>query len=156
LDFYKGVEQMAAGAVVAAGTAVDIYAARKASKANIKALEAQAGERERSAAEVLERFELKAEMDRMETGQLVGVQKNMFSKGGVDIGTGTPLLAAEEAMRLNEKAISLSSRETKFQVGQLMREADAERQAVKDEKKAFKLRALGSVLQAGAMMTPKK
>jgi hypothetical protein len=140
---------MAAGAVIAAGTAVDIYASRKAMKSQTKALEAQARERELAATEVMERFELRADMARLDTRGLVASQKAAFAKGGVDVTTGTPLLAEEEANRLTERAIEMEEREATFQSSQLMREADAERAAAKDAKKAFKIQAVAKIVQAG-------
>jgi hypothetical protein len=148
---------MAAGAVIATGTAVELYAARKASKASREALEAQATERERAAVEVMERFEIRSELQRMEVTGLIASQGGAFSKGGVDLGSGTPLLAAEEASRLSERAISMAKRESQFQADELFREASAERKMAKDEKKAFRLRAASTILNtAGSTYMAKK
>lgn len=142
---------MAAGAV-AAGVGLDIYASRKAMKQETAALEAQAAERELAATELMERFEIRSEISRMETTKLIGKQKAAFAKGNVDVGTGTPLLAAEEAFRLSERAISLEKREADFEYNQLLRAAEADKAAAEDERKAFKIRTISKVIQGGGQM----
>jgi hypothetical protein len=119
-------------------------------KAKKRAAEAQARQLEAQAQEVLRRSELNRIKMKEEQKQFEGVQASGFAKGGIDLGTGSPLLVMAETAIQFEKDIAEEKRQAEFEAAQIRAGAAAQRQSGRDSARAGRIGAIGDIVGAGA------
>jgi hypothetical protein len=101
--------------------------------------------KERQAEEILSRAQSNAAIARLSGQQLRGEQGAAFAKGGVDVGTGSPLLMMEQTNIEIEREVQSINREAQFEAEQLRRGAIVDKQQAQDIKVATRLKVVGTL-----------
>lgn len=126
---------MATGALIgvtAVSTGVQIYGQRKASRAKERAARSEAESKRQQALDLIERFEINTDVLRRRGKQFKGEQIAAFVSGGVEISSGSPLLAMEQTNRNIARSIQLDRMELDAQVDAIRRGADLDDVIAKD------------------------
>ena len=144
------MEGAAAAAIV--GTAISVSAKRKAAKAEARAASERAEAKRKQAYELLDRFEINKQVLQREGKQIKSRQTAAFTKGGIDVGTGTPLHVMEDTNLKIDREIINQKREAEWKADALMRGADIDLRLAGDIKKASDLETMGSFLNTGARL----
>lgn len=139
-----------AASAIAAGTVVQLVGAENARQDQEAAAKAQAKLKKEQAQELLDRYEINAKSLKRLGQETAEAQKAAFAKGGVDVGTGAPLLMMEDTYSKIQRQINLEKRESEFKAKQLIRGADIEAKLAGDISDAQKLENLGVFLTGAA------
>lgn len=143
---------MAAAAIAIAGTAISVYGQYMQSQEEAKAARLYADMREAEAKEIQERSRENEKAIRSESRQFEAYQVSSFASGGVDVGSGSPLLAMESASASFRREIESMYREANFRSQQLRAEAGNLREQASSIKRAGLIGAGGrTLLTAGQL-----
>lgn len=139
---------MAAGAAVAtaAGGLLGAIGQRAQNKAQEAQLRQDALSKRDQASEILNRAKMNAEFLRTSARSFQARQRGAFAKGGVDVGTGTPLLAMENTMAQTMNRIADESLAAEYQSRILNQAADNDVAAAEDVRDVRDLQFFGSLL----------
>ena len=135
---------IAAVAIVGAG--VQMYGQRKAAKAQEEAAAAQAAAKRLQAQDMLERFAINTSILERQCEMFKQNQLAAFASGGVDIGTGTPLVAMEQTNSAIQQQIAVDKMEVDSKVSALRAGADVDERLGGDIRKASQFQQVGTFL----------
>jgi len=119
-------------------------------KSEKRAAEARARQLEIQAQEILRRSELNQERIRKEGESFTASQASGFAKGGIDLGTGSPLLVIAETALQFDKDIAEERRQSEFDAAQVRAGAAAARRSGRDSARAGVIGAISSGFRGGA------
>jgi len=132
--------------IVVAGTAAQMIAARKAAKAEERALRAKADAKRIQATELLKRSEFNIKELELEAEEFKAAQTTSFAKAGVALGTGVSLSALEDTQARLTKAVNQSRKEAQFKAGQLRAGADIDSRLASDSRSVSRRERAGIFL----------
>jgi len=143
---------MAEGAIaaMAVGATISLIGAEQARQDQEDAAKAQAKLKRAQATELLERFEINSKSLERLGQETKAAQQAAYGRGGVDVGTGAPLLMMEDTYSKIQRQINLEKREAEFKAKQLIRGADIEAELAGDISSAQKLENIGVFLTGAA------
>ena len=125
-------------AVAIVGTAVSMYSSKKESRAKQEAAEANAEAKRIQADELMDRFFINKDLLTLEAQSFQGSQIAAFAKGGVELGTGTALVALENTNRKLQRRNEIDRQEAEFKASQLRMGADIDTRLGSDIRSAEK------------------
>lgn len=132
-----------------ASTYMQIEGNRREARAKELAALTEADAKEAQANELFERFQINRKVMLREGQEVKGAQQAAFAKGGVDIGSGSTLLALEETNRIVTESIDIEQMEVQSQIEALKSGAAGDRDFAGNVRKAEKLQRTG-ILLSGA------
>lgn len=138
----------AAGLVLlAAGTAVQIYGQQQAAEQQAEMARKDAALKEDQAREVLDRVKINQEI-LQESGDKLQAQQIHAMSHGITVGTGSPLLIAEQTAYSTMREINNARIEAEFRASQLRAGAAASADYSGQVKKSADLESFGTLLTA--------
>ena len=138
-----------AAAAIIGSTVIKGFAELQAAKAESRAAQEQADARREQAVEILDRFEVNAEVLRQEGRTLVASQQAGFIKAGVSL-EGTPLSVLEDTNNKINRQIMIERREAEFRSDQLRTAAGIDERVARDINKARILNIFGTAIGGAA------
>lgn len=137
-------------AIISAGSSIlSAFNSFKAGKEQQKAANLEAQETERRAKELDIRNKINKALERSQYEKVIGAQKVGYAGSGVDVGTGAPLLAAEEAASELARKQLMMDRETDFELSQMEQTATNLRKYGETQKQLGRLNAMSGLLKSG-------
>lgn len=137
-----------AGATIAS-TLLQLEGNRREARAKEVAAQREADVKEAQANELLERFQINRKIMLRQSEEVKGAQRGAFAKGGVDVSSGSTLLALEETNRIVTESINLENMEVESQAAALRAGAIGDREFGESVRKSEKLQRAG-ILLSGA------
>lgn len=136
--------------MAAAGGIVSIMGQRKADEDRAAAADKEAFLKEIQAAEVQKRTLINIDIQRREGRTLVGQQVSGYASSGVDVGTGSPLLAYQDAVQSTIQNVQRTQEEGDFERYQLKQEAQSSRDFASQIRGAKDLKSLSILFGAAS------
>lgn len=133
-------------AVTVASTLIQMEGSRREAKAQEEAAFREAEAKEQQASDIFERFQMNTKATFREGQEVKGAQQAAFAKSGVDIRSGSTLLALEETNRAVTESIGIDRFEVDAQIKALKSGAEADRDLAGRVKRAGKLQRTGILL----------
>tara|TARA_R100001530_G_scaffold135677_1_gene113510 strand:+ start:974 stop:1435 length:462 start_codon:yes stop_codon:yes gene_type:complete len=137
-------------ALVTASTAVQMHSARKAAKAQERAMRAKAEAKRIQSEELLKRSEFNIEQLEMEAEEFQGEQISRIAKSGIGGGVGLSLSLLEQTQDRLIRAVNISRREAEYKAEQLRAGADIDTRLSSDIRSTSRRERVGIFLGGAA------